>query len=208
MANFQNTSASPVVICNKCGFTNRHGVVYCDDCGAPIASNASDRRETRDIPPEMVARITHLGKDPQARRNTPVKPDARATFTVPRVQPDTLPGTCIFDPEYLLRLDIENAEPMAFNLIGGEEIILGRKDPNDQYVPDLDLSSFNAFDMGISRRHAALMLSGKRLTVMDLRSSNGTYINDALLDPMEAHQLRDGDMLRMGQLEMRVSFQK
>jgi pSer/pThr/pTyr-binding forkhead associated (FHA) protein len=62
--------------------------------------------------------------------------------------------------------------------------------------------------MGISRRHAALMLNGKRLTVMDLRSSNGTYINDALLDPMEAHQLRDGDMLRMGQLEMRVSFQK
>jgi pSer/pThr/pTyr-binding forkhead associated (FHA) protein len=52
------------------------------------------------------------------------------------------------------------------------------------------------------------MLNGKRLTVMDLRSSNGTYINDALLDPMEAHQLRDGDVLRMGQLEMRVSFQK
>jgi pSer/pThr/pTyr-binding forkhead associated (FHA) protein len=119
-----------------------------------------------------------------------------------------LPGTCIFDPEYLLRLDIKGAEPMAFNLIGGEEIILGRKDPSDQYVPDLDLSSFDAFDMGISRRHAALMLNGKRLTVMDLRSSNGTYINDALLDPMEAHQLRDGDMLRMGQLEMRVSFQK
>lgn len=87
-----------------------------------------------------------------------------------------------------------------------QAIILGRKDEDSGFVPGIDLVPYGAYARGISRRHAALLLSRKRLTIRDLKSSNGTYINQEMLDPHEAHQLRDGDEVRLGNLVIKVNF--
>lgn len=87
------------------------------------------------------------------------------------------------------------------------EIILGRA-VGGTMRPDIDLSNDGGGDMGVSRLHTALQYDRKQnaLTITDLRSANGTYINGQRLHAQEVRVLRHGDELRLGRLVMRVYF--
>ena len=51
----------------------------------------------------------------------------------------------------------------------------------------------------VSREHARLARNGRRVTLEDLNSTNGTLLNDErILEPME---LRDGDMISVGDVK-------
>ena len=56
-------------------------------------------------------------------------------------------------------------------------------------------------DASISRMHARLDVAGAKLKVTDLKSSNGTWVNDAAVS---ASPVADGDRLRFGDLEFEV----
>jgi pSer/pThr/pTyr-binding forkhead associated (FHA) protein len=62
--------------------------------------------------------------------------------------------------------------------------------------------------MGVSRRHASLALENNKLNLWDLGSSNGTFINGTRLTPHQPSPLRDGDEVRLGQMVLRLFFQK
>lgn len=49
-----------------------------------------------------------------------------------------------------------------------------------------------------SRTHALIRLEGNVLTLLDLRSKNGTFVNQTQLPPNSAHYLRAGDQIRFG----------
>ena len=49
-----------------------------------------------------------------------------------------------------------------------------------------------------SRTHALIRLEGNVLTLIDLRSKNGTFVNQTQLTPNTAHYLRAGDQIRFG----------
>jgi len=49
-----------------------------------------------------------------------------------------------------------------------------------------------------SRTHALIRLEGNVLTLIDLRSKNGTYVNQTKLMPNTAHYLRAEDQIRFG----------
>ena len=49
-----------------------------------------------------------------------------------------------------------------------------------------------------SRTHALIRLEGEALTLIDLRSKNGTFVNDTQLRPNVGHYLREGDKIRFG----------
>lgn len=49
-----------------------------------------------------------------------------------------------------------------------------------------------------SRTHALIRLEGNALTLTDLRSKNGTFINNQQLKPNSAERLRSGDEIRFG----------
>lgn len=87
-----------------------------------------------------------------------------------------------------------------------EMITIGRSDPRRDVSVDVDLSRFDGQKQGVSREHARLMSRDNRITVTDLKSANGTFINDRMLEPEEPYRLRDGDLLRFGKLEIQVSF--
>ncbi len=58
-------------------------------------------------------------------------------------------------------------------------------------------------DTTVSRHHARLHLEGERLTVTDLDSSNGTFVNDR---PVEGEvELAAGDRLRLGRVRLAVA---
>jgi pSer/pThr/pTyr-binding forkhead associated (FHA) protein len=86
-------------------------------------------------------------------------------------------------------------------------IVVGRRAPTGQAQPDIDLSPFSAEIKGVSRRHLRIVhLGGTAVLVNDLYSSNGTWLNGERLKPLIEYPLNDGDLLRLGQLEIVVKF--
>ncbi len=61
------------------------------------------------------------------------------------------------------------------------EFTLGRSAEGQPIVPDVDLSPHNAYANGVSRLHAVLKLIHDQIVIMDLGSSNGTYLNGSRL---------------------------
>lgn len=52
----------------------------------------------------------------------------------------------------------------------------------------------------VSRKHCILAIKDGRLLVQDLKSRNGTFVNEKRLPPDKAKVLKDGDILRVGKL--------
>ena len=59
-------------------------------------------------------------------------------------------------------------------------------------------------DLTVSRRHATLHGAEEALSVRDLGSTNGTWVNDERVPPHEARPMAAGDRLRVGRLELRL----
>ncbi|MDO8461321.1 MAG: FHA domain-containing protein [Deltaproteobacteria bacterium] len=73
-----------------------------------------------------------------------------------------------------------------------KEIALGR-----------DQSSFVVLESrAISRHHAKISIEEKSIFLMDLKSSNGTYLNGRRLTGGEKNLLRSGDKIRIEEFEM------
>jgi diguanylate cyclase (GGDEF)-like protein len=56
-------------------------------------------------------------------------------------------------------------------------------------------ADIQVIDEGISRRHASIRLDGDRVSVSDLGSTNGTFLNG---DKVTTHELHDGDKIQVG----------
>jgi len=70
-----------------------------------------------------------------------------------------------------------------------EEFRFGREMGNELVLPD----------QGISRRHCRLLCRLEGCWIEDLRSQNGTFLNDERLAPNEPRQLIEGDTIRIGE---------
>lgn len=116
-------------------------------------------------------------------------------------------GVSAFSINDILRLEIEGGpEPIVFK--PKPETIFGRRDPATGAMPDVDLTPFAGYRMGVSRRHAAIRQGEEQsLNIWDLGSSNGTYLNGQKLSAHRPYRLHDGDELRLGQMVIRIRFQ-
>jgi hypothetical protein len=87
------------------------------------------------------------------------------------------------------------------------EIVVGRSD-GGTLKPDIDLGEQDGGQQGVSRLHLCLQYNSKEctLSVSDMRSSNGTFINGQRLHPEEVRVLRHGDELRLGRMVFRAYF--
>ena len=85
-------------------------------------------------------------------------------------------------------------------------LILGREGSSDGPEPDVDLTSYEAVEQGVSRLHAALQLNGDMLVVKDMGSTNGTYVNGQQVRS-QWRTVRHLDELRLGRLVMILQFQ-
>ncbi len=112
----------------------------------------------------------------------------------------------VIEGELTLRIEAQgSATPLLVNVLA--ETVIGRRDPTTSSVPEVDLTPYGGYQMGISRRHAAIRLLNKRLDVVDLGSRNGTYLNGERLKPHQPIALLDGDELRLGKIMLQIYFQ-
>jgi pSer/pThr/pTyr-binding forkhead associated (FHA) protein len=112
---------------------------------------------------------------------------------------------------FLLLEIIQTGDEIA--LESYNEYILGRKNPitfydtNDmspveQY--DVDLSPFQSYEAGVSRRHASLSFGRDRVTITDLDSTNGTRLNGEIIQPFAPQDLQSGDFITLGKFKIKI----
>lgn len=83
---------------------------------------------------------------------------------------------------------------------------LGRFDTGTVPNEEIDLIPYGAIDRGVSRRHCEILLRDNKLHVVDLGSTNGTFLAGIRLKPNEITLLRKGDELLLGRLAVQVLF--
>lgn len=76
--------------------------------------------------------------------------------------------------------------------------------PNDRIPPDVDVAGFANSEI-VSRIHADIRLEGDAYYLEDVKSSNGTYVNNLPLLPGNRHRLRVGDRIALGKGDL-VTF--
>ncbi len=105
-----------------------------------------------------------------------------------------------------IALYINNSEnPLVIDI--SQEAILGRFTPNSPSQPRVDLMPYGAYEKGVSRMHAVIRRSASgSLTIEDLLSNNGTFLNGVRLPPRVPYQLSSGNHIRLGQLEIEIYF--
>jgi pSer/pThr/pTyr-binding forkhead associated (FHA) protein len=90
------------------------------------------------------------------------------------------------------------------SLVGRENYTLGRSAGNQAIVPDVDLDTYGAQDQGISRLHAEIRLDETGIHVVDLDSVNGTLINGKRIEPQEPKEIRNKDIIQLGNMQLQV----
>lgn len=87
-----------------------------------------------------------------------------------------------------------------------QDVVIGRSDSTDNFSAGLDLTDYGAYQLGLSRKHARLRRSGQQLELEDLGSRNGTYINEQRLNAHVPYVVRNGDMVRFGNMRVNLRF--
>lgn len=167
-----------MIKCTNCGEGNREGMLFCDVCGYSL-TRATQGQAT--IPTKRI--------DNDSDANI-----AKATW-----------GAARFKQGSAIIIHVRDAdEPVTVE--PAQRVIFGRSDDNSTVKPDVDFASYGAIEKGVSRQHAALEVNEDTLMLLDVGSSNGTYLNGQRLLPNQPRVLRDGDEVRLGKLVAHIYF--
>lgn len=165
--------------CPSCKLYNEPGAIFCVHCGAPF-EEANARPVTT------------------SRFGMPDQPEPEVSgvsSTAPRTVPDT--GIAFFF------LD----DKLPFEICTEDEFLIGRKvDDAPEYM--VDLAIYDAFGHGVSRRHAQIRRAAEGYEIIDLESTNGTWVNEQRLTPKKPYLLPSGAQLRLGRMRMVVVYKE
>ena len=118
-------------------------------------------------------------------------------------------GSAQFTMRTRLILGVEaDKRAFIFEASDIDQLTLGRSDPQTGFLPDVNLTPYNGLEKGVSRKHAAIVHANRFLRLVDLNSSNGTFVNGNPVDPDKSRVLRDGDEVRLGHLYLTITFER
>ena len=164
-----------MIICSNCQHKNVAGAMYCAECGAQL--DGVETLITQAITDEQIE--TELKKKG-------LRPEA------PAIPANSWLSLHLMDSGKILPLASRN------------EFTLGRLSEGQPIMPDIDLTPYQAYASGVSRLHAVVKRDTNRVMVMDLGSSNGTYLNGRRLNPHTEESLNHGDIVALGKLKIQV----
>jgi hypothetical protein len=110
-----------------------------------------------------------------------------------------------FTPPVGLGIYLENTAPVT--VIEEKEFVLGRKvEGAAEYT--VDLVPFGAFQMGVSRRHAMVRETREGYEIIDLASTNGTWVDRKQITPNTPYPVRSGAVVQLGRMRLLFIFNK
>jgi hypothetical protein len=107
-----------------------------------------------------------------------------------------------FTPAKGLTLFIVNNGELIIVNDDQKDLILGRKTNEDIS----NLINIGAYDNFVSRRHANITKTDECYMIMDLGSSNGTWLEEHRLIPHKPYPLEDGAQIRLGHIQMMIHY--
>ena len=176
-----------MTMCPICHAAFVANTVFCAECGA------------------YMPKLKELHTEPLDASRIPWPDDAKPLFAT---------DTDLLDPDLLtirLRIgtvgsasqngNLRNYPDRELQIAMIKPIRLGRLDPREGVYPEIDLTPHRGEEGGVSRRHAQLIREGDAWFVVDLDSTNGTYLNGDEVSPKARQPLNDGDHLGFGDVE-------
>ena len=162
------------MICPFCKHENKHGALVCENCHQLLISLDDSTRNRTAVFNQSAAAFTELAK---------------------QVRP----------VEVLGNNDIElfidgSMTPVKRNIV--DQIMIGRSTPNITTAQFIDLAPYGGYKKGISRAHAVIQRSEKGWLLLDLGSSNGTWLNNSRLMAYLQKLMQSNSRIRLGQLEI------
>lgn len=129
-------------------------------------------------------------------------PYSSETEKLSKKHTSSLTATFVLDDDLITLIFQQYVQQMVIT----DKLYIGRGIPKDMQLPVLDLSAV-AFMGGISRIHALIVpfLPGK-YQVMDMGSTNGTYIDGRRLAPYKMYYLADSCQLTLGRLTLHIQY--
>lgn len=167
--------------CPTCKNIIDRKAVTCMYCGSRIEDNPSR--------PVVTAKRTHVLKAPTS--------ELASLYVDASLLPDE--GIAVFTEGM--------SEPACLKF--EEELVLGRDGVDADSTSDenlLNLSELGGYLMGISRRHAVIRRAEDGYEIIDLASTNGSWLNGMKLTPNRSYPLANGSQLRFGRMRLLVMY--
>ena len=217
-----------MIRCAECDVENMDGVEYCDACGhkleaaadgaeaAPAATEEAPvdeaaATEVRDSADEAAAEAVQEVPEaavPEAAEEAPaVEPIVEEPAPVSAPAPEPAAPTVAAEASgQTAKLTVMRGGTIGkeFPLQAGDNLI-GRWDPDSGSFPEVDLETDDT-EARISRKHA-LIKFGDTITIEDIGSLNGTFVNRGQrLEPGSPATLKDGDEIIIGKTFFKVAI--
>jgi len=200
-----------MIKCGECGYENMDGLDYCDGCGAKLAAAAPAAAPAAAAPeaapaaaPAESTAATPAAEAPSAEAP---KSDAPTGEIKPEAAPEPAPATtAAAGVPFKAKLSIVRGSPrkgQEFPLEDGNNLI-GRWDPETGSFPEVDLDADDP-EAKISRKHALIRIEGDKITIEDIGSLNGTYVNrQPRLSPGSPAEIKSGDEVIIGKTFLKL----
>jgi hypothetical protein len=109
-------------------------------------------------------------------------------------------------PIYGIALYVNSTDPKPIAILDEESFILGRKKTGMLIEGLVDLSPFGAYEEGVSQKHAMIRKSEAGFEILDLGSTNGTWLNKKRILPNHPYPLESGSQIYLGRLCLFILF--
>ena len=216
-----------MIKCGECGYENMDGLDYCDGCGAKLAASAGSsavaggggaaapaaetKSEAAPADASASSASTETSEAPAAeapaaeapKSDAPTgdlaKPAEAATAAAAAPAPSGEPAT------FKAKLSVVRGgrKGQEFPLEDGNNLI-GRWDPETGSFPEVDLDADDP-EAKISRKHALIRIEAGRITIEDIGSLNGTYVNrQPRLSPGSPAEIKSGDEVIIGKTFLKL----
>jgi hypothetical protein len=214
-----------MIKCAECGYENMDGLDYCDGCGAKLnagagsSSAAGPAPETKTEAPAAnggaaaeAAQTGQAGTEapaehPQEQHEEGKQSEAPTgeIKTDGAAAPTAEPTGAAAGAPFKAKLSIVRGgrKGQEFQLEDGNNLV-GRWDPETGSFPEVDLDADDP-EAKISRKHALIRLDAGKITIEDIGSLNGTYVNrQPRLSPGNPVEIKSGDEVIIGKTFLKL----
>ena len=204
-----------MIRCAECNEEQMDGLEYCDICGAKLEAGAIvlGKVQTAEEAPAEVEASTETEVEEAAAETAEAEEEGSAEAagdeSAETPEAEAAPEAVALSDDQAavgsasLTITRGGTVGKVFELQAGDNLV-GRWDPDSGSFPEVDMENDDP-EARISRKHA-LIKFGAELTIEDIGSLNGTFVNRGQrLEPGSPVPLKDGDEIIVGKTFFKVS---
>jgi hypothetical protein len=208
-----------MIKCGECGYENMDGLDYCDGCGAKLAAGAAAAPAAapaaaapEPAPAAAPAESSDAAPAPAAGAEAPAAEVPKSEAPTGEIKPEAAPDSAPSAPTaaaagapFKAKLSVVRGgrKGQEFPLEDGNNLV-GRWDPETGSFPEVDLDADDP-EAKISRKHALIRIDGAKITIEDIGSLNGTYVNrQPRLSPGSPVEIKSGDEVIIGKTFLKL----